>query len=449
MKLDSRRSRIRAALVNSGQYSFAQADRYLASSVVEIFLPEEVAHTPAGQAAFVTAIVAATRCFGRVTIGGYLEFPLILPIPVIGSTLQEVAMNLGCAFAGEHTRHRIVIGDGTASGESTICTWWDGWSAGTVPPTAGRGVGDGSCVLAGIAAGALAVGQVFLAEQGDMRGCREAQAISLWTPGDASSPWENSGPREFCVPSSLWLFGLGNLGQSYLWSLLMLTLADAQQLTVYLQDDDELENDNWGTSILAERDQIGILKTRLCEQWLERRGFRARRVDRRLDEHLHRTEREPLIALAGFDNMESRRMLGNPGFDFVVDAGLGSTARDYHKFRINTFDASGDPATHYSMPTGSDRAVAELLKLPAYAELADAQDDGGCGAAVLAGKAVAVPFVSAFVGALVVAQTARIASGEAPCATLTGECGSLRTIRAAPGVRPAPGTIPFVTSAGK
>ena len=52
----------------------------------------------------------------------------------------------------------------------------------------------------------------------------------------------------------------------------------------------------------------------------------------------------------------------------------------------------------------------ELLKLPAYRELAASRGDGDCGAAMLAQRSVAVPFVSAFVGALAITQAVRIAS---------------------------------------
>lgn len=54
---------------------------------------------------------------------------------------------------------------------------------------------------------------------------------------------------------------------------------------------------------------------------------------------------------------------------------------------------------------------------------------------MLADIAVAVPFVSAFVGALSITQAIRIASGEAYHVGLTGETGDLRCARAALGQR--------------
>ncbi len=63
------------------------------------------------------------------------------------------------------------------------------------------------------------------------------------------------------------------------------------------------------------------------------------------------------------------------------------------------------------------------MQLPAYKRLAESRGDGGCGAATLAGTSVAVPFVSAFVGALSITQAIRIASGEAHHIGITGDTG--------------------------
>lgn len=194
----------------------------------------------------------------------------------------------------------------------------------------------------------------------------------------------------------------------------------------------------WGTSILVRRGRYGDLKTRAAEQWATRRKFLVRRIDRRLDAELRRQPTEPVIALAGLDRMPARRLLGHPGFEYVIDAGLGATATDYQRFRINVFDRNHDPAKHFEgVEDRTEEAIRELLELPAYKELARTHKTGACGAATLAEKSVAVPFVSAFVGAVVVTQAIRYVSGEAPYATLTGDLCDVRTIRATLGSKPA------------
>jgi hypothetical protein len=63
VKINSATSRIRAAFVNSGRYGFEEAERKLAAARLVIRLSAEAAETPAGQAAALTAVVTASRCF--------------------------------------------------------------------------------------------------------------------------------------------------------------------------------------------------------------------------------------------------------------------------------------------------------------------------------------------------------------------------------------------------
>jgi hypothetical protein len=135
--------------------------------------------------------------------------------------------------------------------------------------------------------------------------------------------------------------------------------------------------------------------------------------------------------------MPPRRLLGCPGFEYIVDAGLGATARDYRSIRVSTFGREDDPAKRFDGVDDQERdTVEELLKLPAYREIEGIPEHGQCGAATLAGQAVAVPFVSAIAGALVVAQVVRIASGQDYRSTLTGDISDLRTVRTVVGPTP-------------
>jgi hypothetical protein len=129
--------------------------------------------------------------------------------------------------------------------------------------------------------------------------------------------------------------------------------------------------------------------------------------------------------------MPIRRELGRCGFDYIIDTGLGATAADYRKIRINVFDASADPAKHFQgMEDKTEQVAQELMQLPAYLEFALSHADGGCGAAMLAETSVAVPFVSAVAGALAVTQAIRVASGQAHHIGIAGDLGDLRSIRA-------------------
>jgi hypothetical protein len=450
IEIDSERSRIRAVLVNSGTHTFLEAERKLSDSSISVFLGADVAETPAGQAAFLTAVVTAARCFGEVSVHGCLKTPAFLPLPLKAETLAEAAIILGARTTGAPNPSRsVLIGSELDAGAWSVQAYWNGWVAGVGPGRKPVAIGRSDCALTGVAAGGLAIGQAFLAEQGDLRAGRSAQILSLWAPEGGQEGTHQLGPllSDTYLPTALWLVGLGNLGQSYLWSLTQLPYPRPEDVVLFFQDDEQVGPENWGTSILVERGRYGILKTRVAEEWATARGFQVRRIDRRLDDRLTRSHSEPGIAMAGLDRMPARRLLGHRGFEYVIDAGLGGTVFDYQKFRINVFDANGDPAEHFrGVEDQTGQVAKELMELPAYQELARTRGDSGCGAAMLAHRSVAVPFVSAVVGALAVTQAIRIASGEAHHVGITADLKDLRTARAAIGHTPKRVTVASVSA---
>ncbi len=431
IEIDSARSRIRAALVNSGRYGFEEAENKLASSRLLIRVADEASRTPAGQAAVLTATATAVRCYGHVQVGGSVKAQLRLPLSVGADTLEEAVSILGGDTGDTGAPDRVIlIGSGLkSSGTWCVQAFWDGWTVGFAPGCNQMHTGCSSSAVAGVAAGALAVGQAFLAEQGNPSAGKTVQVLSLWRPAGGQDMVAEPDFGQCCIPKSLWLIGLGNLGQAFIWTLSMVPCSSGRAV-LYLQDDDLVQEENWGTSLLVKHGQYGMLKTRLAEQWAEEHGFRVRRIDRRLDKHQRRTDHEPGIVLAGLDRMPARRLLGLPGFEYVIDAGLGATAADYHKFRINVFDRRTDPAQHFAgVEDTTEQEITRLLRLPAYESVAAHSANGKCGAAMLAERSVAVPFVSAFVGALVIAQAIRIASGFGAHRALTGSINDLRGIR--------------------
>lgn len=247
IEIDSETSRIRAALVNSGHYSFAEADEKLAASRLSLFLAKEAAETPAGQAAFLTAIVTAARAYGSVDVHGELHRPLLLPLPLQAGSLGDAAAELGAVFADPFPNRAILIGPVRNHASAwSVQAYWNGWVAGVSPGWATMALGRGDCVLAGVAAGALAVGQAFMAEQGNPRAGRTAQGLSLWSPeiADLSEPGP---PQAECyLPLALWLIALGNLGQTFLWSLSMLPYTEPEKVLLYLQDDDQRQKGKLG-----------------------------------------------------------------------------------------------------------------------------------------------------------------------------------------------------------
>ena len=238
MNINSETSRIRAALVNCGRYSFAEAEQKLENLRLAICIGDEAADTVAGQAAALTAVLTASRCFlGGVTLSGAVDRPLRVPLPLTAETLREAAYMLGAAAElGTRPQRTIIVGSGEPVPGWSLRAIWNGWSAGVAPgqqENVRRGRGD--CSLAGIAAGALAVSYAFLAEQDDPRVGRITQGVSLWAPDAGQAWWENDGPDEYYLPSALWLIGLGNLGQAYLWALSCLSYADPNSLSSFFR----------------------------------------------------------------------------------------------------------------------------------------------------------------------------------------------------------------------
>ena len=433
-------SRIAKVLVDAGACGLSEADRRLAAFSLEVHLSPSDASTLAGQAAALTAIVTASRCFlGGVMLTGATDEPLLLPLPIKARTLGAAAVELGC-LAVSQPSCAVVIGGSAPFTGWAVRAWWDGWVAGVCPADDDRPPGRGNNCLAGVAAGALAVAHAFRHVQGDVKAGRTAETVSLWEPDLADDP----GPRLVYLPKALWFVGLGNLGQAYLWSLSMLPYTQPQQVELFFQDFDIVKDVNWGTSILVRRQQYGMLKNRAAEDWALGRGFGVKRIDRRFDHTTARQDGDPAVALSGLDSLGARRLLGVAGFDFVIDCGLGATALDYRKFRLTVFDPPYGPEDHFhAIEDDADARNVRNLRLPAYQDELARDPQAGCGMAELAGASAAVPFVSAFASALVITQAIRISSDQPPLRTMVGTVDEIQGLRVVPGPTVRPGQVGY------
>lgn len=399
MALTRQLSRVAKLLVDAEGISFADAERRLRAMTLEIrFGPR--ANGPVGHAAMLTALAVARRTFvGGVRVVGDLTQPLQSPLfnhASLGEALAEIGTNTFPELPA------ATIGIGADVGPTSVTAWWDGWKSGV---RSGQGAENGSSgnPLAGVAAGAHAVGAAFQA----LRGQSALPAdIDLWPGADK--------PPDFAdvfLPSALWLVGLGNLGQAFLWSLAALPYAEGAKRLLLLQDFDSVSEENWGTSILVPDDRFGDLKTRMAETWAEARGFMVRRIDRPLRGDLRVADDEPRLALSGLDKIAPRLLLAHTGFDAVIDVGLGRTASDFDRYRVNVFDQARRIDAHFAGLRDSV-AQAEAPDLLAYTQLK--AEIGQCGAAEIGNASVAVPYVSAVAAVAAVSRAIAICSG-APC----------------------------------
>lgn len=403
-----RRSRVTKALTDAGiAGSFPEAEARLDAVHPCVVLGEVAVRTAAGQAAALTAVATAYKCFGRVTLVAAADAPLIAAFP-LGRTLRAAGRALGARLAEAVPRratHLIGVGAPPLDPDrwQAHC-WWDRWRAGVSAEAPGP-CGDPRLGLSGVFAGALAVRQVFAwVLRGAAFRPRDA-AVSLWAPWDASAA--DRGPTRFTAPDALWLVGLGHLGQAYIWNLLTLPYSAPRRAA--LQDDQRLSEENEPTSLLVTRLTPGERKVRLANRWLEAAGWETQLIERRHRGDIRLATDDPPFLLAGLDDVVPRRILAAAGFDYMVDGGIGHGAADFEGLQVRVIPKAAAIDGLWNDPAAGPRRD-RLLARPAYRELERA--GGACGAYDLAGASVAVPFVGAATGALAIAQLVRLASGQ-------------------------------------
>jgi hypothetical protein len=400
-----RRSRVTKALTDSGKAaSFPEAEARLDAVDACILLGDQAAATPAGQAAALTAVATAFKCFGRVTLATRASgAPLRLAFP-LGPTLGEAAARLGATLAEDvpdQATHLVAVGAPLRGCGWEIACWWDRWLTGVRTET--TPCGDPRLGLAGVFAGALAVRQVFAGVLVGASHAPEAATLSLWEPW-AEAPTDR-GPVRFAAPNALWLVGLGHLGQGFAWNLLTLPYVGPRR--AILQDDQRIGVENEPTSLLVVGEDERRRKVRLAAAWLDPAGWETELIERRHQGDIRRTAEDPPFLLCGLDDVRPRRLLAALGFDYMIDAGIGHGPGDFEGLQIRTIAKGAATENLWNAPPPA-RPTDDLLAKAAYRAL-EAQAET-CGAFTLADGSVAVPFVGAATGALTISQVIRLTS---------------------------------------
>ena len=144
------------------------------------------------------------------------------------------------------------------------------------------------------------------------------------------------------LPEKFWMLGLGHLGQAYLWNIAFLPYKDRSKIT-FLQDTDRMVKANWSAGLLCDDEKLLMnIKTRICSNWLEKKGFKTRIIEKKFDESTKRNDEdeEPLLAICGFDSAKSRVSLEMAGFDLIVEAAVGGTLSTFDCISLHTFPNS-------------------------------------------------------------------------------------------------------------
>lgn len=390
-----------------------EARSILERMVLQVDVGPGLEGKPASQAALLTIVNAGHRAFlGGVNVR--IDDDSTLTVGWCnGLRVSDAVLRFGGRIVTTHTADQVTLTVGQPLGMSTgkivLHTAVNGWSGGVVETLKDETVCDG-LGLTGVISGALGVSEVFQYCLGSSTAGRRDVGVSLWRP---DLPWQNpdaTGPTLRWLPRSLWLLGLGHLGQAYAWSLGWLPYKEPSELTVCLMDVDSIVEGNVATGLLTRSDDLRKRKTRLVSEQLESLGYQSAIVERLFDETLRPSQSEPRLAFAGFDDPIPRRKLGDGRFDRVVDGGLGAGSTGYLDILLHTFPSQLDPATAFG--TGA-KLVSSILP-PAYeveaqrriaegASVGDAQ----CGMLEFAGVTIGAAFVGAVASALVVADPLR------------------------------------------
>ncbi|HWI25766.1 MAG TPA: hypothetical protein VN668_02270 [Stellaceae bacterium] len=438
MSAHLKHSRVTKALTDGAlNVGFAEAEDRLSSVRLVIVLAGDAAGTAAGQAAALTAVATAVKCFSSATLVGDPSMPLVRSLP-IGCALGEAIRALGGAMSAtvpEDTTHVVQVG-GTPAETFFLRCWWSGWCAGVRPSWDDHPIGSSANPLAGVFAGALAIREVFAWVRGDRRAGKRVSVVSLWEPWiepEVTGP----GPETVFMPSKLWIVGLGHLGQALLWDMAFLP----KGIHTVLQDDQDVQEENQATGLLNLDGTFGTRKTRVAAAWLEKLGWKTSIIERRhYGEFGPRQDQQddPRIIVTLVDDLAPRLKIARAGFDWMIDAGVGHGAIDFEMLQLRIVKHGIDPATLWSKPAAPP-VVDRLLGRRAYKELAEqerAAVGNECGTFTLAQATVAVPFVGAAVGAILLSQSIRLVMIQetkelmqmelsSPCLVTTGRTNEL------------------------
>jgi len=305
---------------------------------------------------------------------------------------------------------------------------WSAWRGGVTPGGQRLSEADGSGIGAVVAA-ATCGSEAFLHHAGDhpMAG-RRSSGVSLWRPGANWLAIDDTEPRITYLPSRLWLIGLGNLGQAYLWTLGALQYAHPKDVELFLQDFDRIAESNDSTSLLSDLTLVGQMKTRAMGAWAQRQGFCGFLEERRFGTHSTRAPNEPAVALCGVDNLLARSHLEGAGFDWVIETGLGAGPEAFKNFSLHTFPSSLRAAKLWA-DNGTSGASngSDTRSQPAYSRQEHPSLDE-CGITQLASRTIGVPFVGLLAATFAIAELLRRLHGGIAFEVLSACTASLEDI---------------------
>ncbi len=413
-------SRIDKLLLDRDAVNPAESLRRRADRGFGIAVGDDVQRSYDLQLALLTAVNLSVRTFGgRCTVyasGDLAESRNLVPV-ALGMTLRAAIEELGgtieTAASVPGDRPYLLLGNADPIGRALRVTF-DGWRL-AVGPAAdlARYPERSCCPLACVAAAAIGVEEIF-AEFAEISitATRRIVILSLWRPDVGASDPAGLGEPLAEIPNQLAVFGLGHLGQAYLWAYVALRHSEPEKATIVMCDDELLEPPNLETGAIASRDWLDRLKSRMAMHWLEARRFQTRLIERRIDRNFQRGDRDPVIALSGFDDNHPRQWLAQACFAAVFDSGLGGEVANFDTISFRSWPNTRTAAELWPIETEEEIATRDARRKKIIQEGGyDTLEEDECGRLLLAGKSVAVPFVGGFAACIVLAELLKAING--------------------------------------
>lgn len=380
------------------------------------------------QAALLTAINTAKRAFGG---GVIIDVPekISSKLPLEGySTLNEAIKTIAgpniVKDQNDGSQSFTLLFGKRSTSYSELEIVCNGWQGGVVANNEDITLENvnSSLPLGGIYAGGLGVACAFnVAAQFDIKAADNSRGLSLWNL-NLSDSWHlpsNNGKEVKVLPPSLWLLGLGHIGQAHAWTFSLLPYSNNKP-TVYLMDYDSIEDPNLGSGLVSFGVNVGDTKTSVVSDWLSKNQFDTKIVDRPFTKHTQIAPQapfnEPVIALSGFDSAIPRRVLNKAGFEAIIDSGIGGELHNFDSIAIRIFP------NQYRRPDEIWDSNGQDMKNHSYncdnlAELVEHNMDD---------KAISTSFVGAITSSLAFAELIKALHGEGSNYSITYKVRSNR-----------------------
>lgn len=391
---------LKLALDDGTAATLADAEAMFRSFRVQLIATPEIAKDKALQAAMLTLLNAAPRTFhGGVSLSGSTEAVVSIG-PFAGKSIACVAAEFGVTMHPPiQSVPAIVVGASAPERtSSSICVYLhcepDGFVIGPDP----IGVAASEQLLAPVEFGVLAAG-VALNEVFQSLYFKRAVA------GQRTLAYRipNANARRV-RPKSLWVIGLGHLGQAVLWTASLASDPALGTPHLTLQDFDTVTAASLSTGLLTQSSSVGTLKCDAASDWMTKAGFRCQAV-RRAVELSQSCDAVSELTVVTVDSFGFRRQLDRIRGGQILEGGIGDGPQGFTKAQIHLLPGHRTAADIWgsSDPRATRRAN---VSTSAYERLI-AETGDECGIVQLAERSIATPFVGAFVGSLLYAFATR------------------------------------------